>query len=83
MKNHHNIFLAALSNVVYCHYLTETHLGFLAYSRKYLETVKFDEKGDDFIFDNQIIAQGMSNELLFEEILITTRCFTLATSINF
>ena len=78
-----NIFLTALANVVFCRYLTEIHSGFRAYSRKYLETVKFEENSNDFIFDTQIIAQGMANGLFFEEIPITTRYFPEASSINF
>ena len=78
-----NIFLTAFANIVFCRYLTEIHSGFRAYSRKYLETVKFEENSDDFIFDTQIIAQGMANELFFEEVPITTRYFPEASSINF
>lgn len=78
-----NIFLTAFANVVFCRYLTEIHSGFRAYSRKYLETVKFEENSNDFIFDTQIIAQGMANDLFFEEVPITTRYFPEASSINF
>ena len=78
-----NIFLTALANVVFCRYLTEIHSGFRAYSRKYLEIVRFEENSNNFIFDTQIIAQGMANDLFFEEIPITTRYFPEASSINF
>jgi glycosyltransferase involved in cell wall biosynthesis len=78
-----NIFLTAFANIVFCRYLTEIHSGFRAYSRKYLETVNFEDNSNDFIFDTQIIAQGMANDLFFEEIPITTRYFPEASSINF
>ena len=78
-----NIFLTAFANVVFRHYLTEIHSGFRAYSRKYLETVRFEENSDDFIFDTEIIAQGMANNVFFREIPITTRYFPEASSINF
>lgn len=78
-----NIMLTALANMAFRRYLTEIHSGFRAYSRKYLETVQFDKNSDDFIFDTQIIAQGMACGLYFEEIPITTRYFPEASSINF
>lgn len=78
-----NIFLTAFANVVFQRYLTEIHSGFRAYTRKYLETVRFEENSNDFIFDTEIIAQGMSCKLFFTEIPITTRYFTDASSISF
>ena len=78
-----NVLLTALANIVFGHYLTEIHSGFRAYSRKYLETVRFMENSDDFIFDTEIIAQGMTSNLKFQEVPITTRYFPEASSINF
>jgi len=78
-----NVWLTAFANVVFCRYLTEIHSGFRAYSRKYLETVRFMENSDDFIFDTEIIAQGMMCKLTFQEVPITTRYFPEASSINF
>jgi glycosyltransferase involved in cell wall biosynthesis len=77
-----NIFLTALANLVFRRYLTEIHSGFRAYSRKYLETVRFEQNSDDFIFDTQIIAQGMACGLFFQEVPIATRYFPEASSIN-
>jgi glycosyltransferase involved in cell wall biosynthesis len=77
-----NIFLTALANVIFRRYLTEIHSGFRAYSRKYLETVQFEHNSDNFIFDTQIIAQGMACNLFFEEVPIVTRYFPEASSIN-
>lgn len=78
-----NIFLTALANIVFQRYLTEIHSGFRAYSRRYLETVRFEENSDDFVFDTEIIAQGMSCNLFFREVPIVTRYFPEASSINF
>lgn len=78
-----NIFLTSLANLTFRRFLTEIHSGFRAYSRKYLETVRFEENSDDFIFDTQIIAQGMACKLFFEEVPIVTRYFPEASSINF
>ncbi len=78
-----NIFLTAFANVVFKRYLTEIHSGFRAYTRKYLETVRFEENSNDFIFDTEIIAQGMACRLFFTEVPISTRYFEDASSINF
>jgi glycosyltransferase involved in cell wall biosynthesis len=78
-----NIGLTALANIIFRRYLTEIHSGFRAYSRKYLETVRFTENSDDFIFDTQIIAQGMACGLHFREVPIVTRYFPEASSISF
>jgi glycosyltransferase involved in cell wall biosynthesis len=78
-----NVLLTALANIVFRRYLTEIHSGFRAYSRKYLETVRIDENSDNFVFDTEIIAQGMVNNLSFQEIPIVTRYFPEASSINF
>lgn len=77
-----NVFLTAFANVVFQRYLTEIHSGFRAYTREYLETVRFEENSDGFIFDTEIIAQGMSCKLFFTEIPITTRYFEDASSIS-
>jgi len=81
-KYNANIFLTSLANIVFRRYLTEIHSGFRAYSRKYLETVRFEQNSNDFVFDTQIIAQGMACNLFFEEIPIVTRYFPEASSIN-
>lgn len=78
-----NIGLTALANLVFERYLTEIHSGFRAYSKKYLQTVRFTENSDDFIFDTEIIAQGMACNLFFKEVGIETRYFPEASSINF
>lgn len=77
-----NVWLTAIANMVFCRYLTEIHSGFRAYSRKYLETVRFLENSDDFVFDTEIIAQGMMCALSFQEVPISTRYFPEASSIN-
>jgi glycosyltransferase involved in cell wall biosynthesis len=78
-----NVLLTALANIVFQRYLTEIHSGFRAYTRKYLETVRLEDNSNDFIFDTEIIAQGMANNLTFQEVPIVTRNFPEASSINF
>ncbi|MGB7294819.1 MAG: glycosyltransferase family 2 protein [Candidatus Aminicenantales bacterium] len=77
-----NIFLTALENATFYMYLTEYHSGLRAYSRRYLETVKFDLNSDDFVFDSEIIAQGVVHKMRIKEIPITTRYFEEASKIG-
>ena len=78
-----NVFLTAFANIVFRRYLSEIHSGFRSYSRKYLESIRYLENSDDFIFDTQIIAQGMAAGLSFQEVPIVTRYFEEASSISF
>lgn len=82
-KHNANILLTALENVALSTYLTEYHSGFRAYSKKYLETIHFELNSDNFVFDTEIIIQGLVNGMKIEEIPITTRYFDEASSINF
>jgi hypothetical protein len=77
-----NVILTALANIVFRRYLTEIHSGFRAYSRKYLQTVRYQENSNDFVFDTEIIAQGMACNLTFQEVAIVTRYFPEASSIS-
>jgi glycosyltransferase involved in cell wall biosynthesis len=78
-----NIFLTAFENATFYMYLTEYHSGLRAYSRRYLETVKFELNSDDFVFDSEIIAQGVVHGLRIREIPIETRYFPEASQVGF
>ncbi|MEK8022912.1 MAG: glycosyltransferase family 2 protein [Candidatus Hydrogenedentota bacterium] len=78
-----NVALTAIFNITCCVYLTEIHSGFRAYTRKYLEAIRMDENSDDFIFDTEIILQGIQAGMRFVEIPIETRYFDEASQINF
>lgn len=82
-KYNANILLTALANLIFRRYLTEIHSGFRAYSRKYLEIVRYELNDNDFVFDTEIIAQGMACNLFFQEVPIVTRYFEDASSISF
>ncbi len=77
-----NIFLTAVENATFYMYLTEYHSGLRAYSRKYLETVAFMANSDDFVFDSEIIAQGVLHGMRIREIPIETRYFQEASQIG-
>ena len=78
-----NIFLTAVENAVFYMYLTEYHSGLRAYSRRYLEAVNFLANSDDFVFDSEIIAQGVIHGMRIKEIPIETRYFEEASRIGF
>jgi len=77
-----NIFLTAVENAAFYMYLTEYHSGLRAYSRRYLETVNFLANSDDFVFDSEIIAQGVIHGMRIREIPIATRYFPEASQIG-
>ena len=78
-----NILLTAIENATFLIYLTEYHSGFRAYTRRYLESVDFEANSDGFVFDTEIIAQGMAKRLTIREIPIETRYFDEASQIAF
>ncbi|OIO35831.1 MAG: hypothetical protein AUJ74_04925 [Candidatus Omnitrophica bacterium CG1_02_44_16] len=82
-KHNANILLTALENVALGTYLTEYHSGFRAYSAKYLKSVSFMLDSDGFIFDTEIIVQGLLKNMRIEEVPIRTRYFDEASMIKF
>ena len=77
-----NIFLTAVENAAFYMYLTEYHSGLRAYSRRYLERINFMANSDDFVFDSEIIAQGVLHGMRIREIPIETRYFSEASQIG-
>ena len=77
-----NVGLTGLENRVMQLGLTEYHSGFRAYSRRYLEAVPFEANSDAFVFDSEIIAQGVLAGLRIAEIPIATRYFPEASQIG-
>jgi glycosyltransferase involved in cell wall biosynthesis len=55
-----NRVLTAVENVLLGVKLSEFHTGYRAFSRKVLETLPLEENSDDFVFDNQILAQAVA-----------------------
>ena len=78
-----NVALTKLENAVFGLHLTEYHSGFRAYSRAYLESVNLAANSDDFVFDSEIIAQGVVAGMRIAEIPIATRYFPEASQIGF
>src|SRR6202171_965714 len=78
-----NRLLTAFQNVFLGVKLSEYHTGFRAFSRELLETLPLLENSDDFVFDNQMIAQAVMFGFRIGEISCPTRYFEEASSINF
>jgi glycosyltransferase involved in cell wall biosynthesis len=78
-----NRILTAIENIFLGVKLSEYHTGFRAFSRKLLETLPLLENSDDFVFDNQMIAQAVIFGFKIGEISCPTLYFEEASSINF
>jgi len=78
-----NRFLTLFQNLMMGAKLSEYHTGFRAYSRRMLEALPLDENSDDFVFDNQVLAQAVLSGARIGEISCPTRYFPEASSINF
>jgi glycosyltransferase involved in cell wall biosynthesis len=78
-----NRFLTAFQNIFLGVKLSEYHTGFRAFSRELLEKLPLLENSDDFVFDNQMIAQAVMFGFNIGEISCPTKYFEEAFSINF
>lgn len=78
-----NRFLTAFQNLLLGVKLSEYHTGFRAFSRQLLETLPLLENSDDFVFDNQMVAQAVMFGFTIGEISCPTKYFKEASSINF
>ncbi len=78
-----NRFLTASENVLLSYKLAEYHTGYRAFSRRLLETLPLEENSDDFVFDNQMLAQAVWFGFQIGEISCPARYFAEASSINF
>jgi len=80
-----NRFLTILENWTFGLSLSEYHTGLRAYSRHLLETIPYDLNSDDFVFDQELIAQVVAARLgpRIGEIAVPTRYFEEASSVGF
>lgn len=78
-----NRFLTLFQNILMNQKLSEYHTGYRAYSRAVLEQIDFNKNSNDFIFDNQFIAQIFHKGFEIAEITCPTKYFEDASSINF
>jgi glycosyltransferase involved in cell wall biosynthesis len=78
-----NRFLTLFQNILMGCKLSEYHTGFRAFSRELIEALPLNENSDDFVFDNQMLAQIVYFGYRLGEISCPTRYFPEASSINF
>jgi len=75
--------LTAFENLLLGSKLSEFHTGYRAFRREVLETLPLAENSDDFVFDNQILAQALAAGYRIGEVSCPTRYFAEASSIGF
>ncbi len=78
-----NRFLTLTQNLLMCQKLSEYHTGYRAFSKEVLQAVPFTKCDDDFIFDNEMIAQIFWKNFEIAEVTCPTKYFEEASSINF
>jgi glycosyltransferase involved in cell wall biosynthesis len=78
-----NRALTAFENLMLGIKLSEFHTGYRTFTRRVLETLPLLECSDDFVFDNQMLAQAAMFGFRIGEISCPTRYFPEASSINF
>jgi len=77
-----NRFLTFVENIFLQQKLSEYHTGLRAFSSTLLAGLPFERNSDDFVFDNQIIAQAVSAGARIGEVSCPTRYETDSSSIN-
>ncbi|MDA8155365.1 MAG: glycosyltransferase family 2 protein [Actinomycetota bacterium] len=78
-----NRMLTLTQNLLMGKKLSEYHTGYRGFSRRVLETLPLNENSDDFIFDNQMLAQAVYFGYSIGEISCPAKYFDEASSINF
>jgi glycosyltransferase involved in cell wall biosynthesis len=78
-----NRFLTLFQNLMLSQKLSEYHTGYRAYSADVLRAIDFEKCDDDFIFDNELIAQIFWKGFDIAEVTCPTKYFDDASSINF
>jgi glycosyltransferase involved in cell wall biosynthesis len=78
-----NRLLTALQNLLMGQKLSEYHTGYRCYHRDVLLSVPFENNSDDFVFDNELLAQIFFKGYEIAEVTCPTKYFAEASSINF
>ncbi len=77
-----NRILTAIENLLLGAKLSEYHTGYRAYSSRLLQEISWQANSDDFVFDNQLLAQAIVGDYKVGEISVPTKYFAAASSIN-
>jgi glycosyltransferase involved in cell wall biosynthesis len=78
-----NRFLTLAQNILMNQKLSEYHTGYRAFSAEVLQSIDLSHNSDDFIFDNEMIAQIFYKGFQIAEVTCPTKYFEEASSINF
>lgn len=78
-----NRVLTLIENLMLGAKLSEYHTGFRGYSKEALEALPMENNSDDFVFDNEVLAQALFFGLRVGEISCPARYFDDASSIDF
>jgi glycosyltransferase involved in cell wall biosynthesis len=78
-----NRFLTLTENLLLGAKLSEYHTGYRAFSRELLSELSVDGNSEDFLFDNQMLAQICWKRYVIAEVSCPTKYFAEASSINF
>jgi hypothetical protein len=82
-KDIYNRMLTFSQNILMRQKLSEYHTGYRAFSREVLEKIHYHKNSDDFVFDNQMLAQIFYAGFEIAEMTCPTKYFDEASSINF
>jgi len=77
-----NRILTLIENIMTGQKLSEYHTGYRAFTKEVLEAINYNINSDDFIFDNQMLAQIIYKDFEIAEITCPTKYFDEASSIN-
>lgn len=78
-----NRILTFSQNLIIGQKLSEYHTGYRAFTKEVLQKINYNDNSDDFVFDNQMLAQIFFAGFEIAEITCPTKYFTEASSINF
>lgn len=78
-----NRLLTAIQNILLNYKLSEYHTGYRGFDRRVLDELPLEDNSDDFVFDNEILAQAVYFKYRIGEISCPARYFAEASSIGF
>lgn len=78
-----NRCLTLTQNILLGEKLSEYHTGYRAFSKEVINSIKFMNNSDDFVFDNQMLSQIFYQGYQIAEVTCPTKYFDEASSINF
>jgi glycosyltransferase involved in cell wall biosynthesis len=78
-----NRFLTLSQNILMSQKLSEYHTGYRAFSKEIFSKINIEANSDDFVFDNQMLAQIFFAGFEIGEVTCPTKYFDEASSINF